>query len=368
MEYEQPQRNPADVQSSSLPPELITEILIRLPVKTLLQFRSVSKSWLALISSPRFVKAHLVKNRGYIHQKLMSTCYRRTMNTIIRVCSIRSLHFESVTESSDLDCPLKRLVMIVGSVNGLVCLNFKEQIFYIWNPSIRKLKKLADLEVAPIFGRFRFGFGYDELHDDYKLVTIFCDVKVEMYSLKSDSWRKMDDFQVGEVDTFLPTLVNSKLHWLTKAGGILYIDLTDEKWGKLEHPLYGERDDCLELGMLRSDLSMFRCYERMTCVDVWVMKEYGIKESWEKIYTIKFPYCIGNWWSPIFGMSNKAMRKININILHDSISIFHDGPYVEIIGKVGSHHVSYHDRVRCNIPATQATIRNQMSRQCLCNI
>ncbi|MCD7472146.1 hypothetical protein HAX54_013142 [Datura stramonium] len=262
MDYEQPKRKLAHAQSSSLPSEIITEILIRLPIKILLRFQSVSKFWFALISSPQFVKAHLVKNKDYTHQRIMRTCIGHQMNSI-KVYPMQSLNYESVTNPYDLDCPLKNHFMIVGSVNGLICLAFGAHRFLIWNPSIRKFKKVASLEIAS--GSHIAGFGYDELYDDYKLVSIFCGVKVEIYSLKRNSWRKIDDFQVGEVKSRLPTLVNSKLHWVTRCGDILSIDLTDEKWGRLEQPFYGEGDDGFDLGVLKTDLSMFRYYERMTC-------------------------------------------------------------------------------------------------------
>lgn len=39
--------------------ELVVEILLRLPVKSLLRFKSVSKAWRAIISDPFFIRSHL---------------------------------------------------------------------------------------------------------------------------------------------------------------------------------------------------------------------------------------------------------------------------------------------------------------------
>ncbi|GMN36514.1 hypothetical protein TIFTF001_006094 [Ficus carica] len=44
---------------TSLPWEIIVDILFRLPVKDLLRYRSVAKSWCSLIDGPDFVKLHL---------------------------------------------------------------------------------------------------------------------------------------------------------------------------------------------------------------------------------------------------------------------------------------------------------------------
>ncbi|PHT68092.1 hypothetical protein T459_27579 [Capsicum annuum] len=96
--------------------------------------------------------------------------------------------------------------------------------------------------------RFNFGFGYDEVRDDYKVAAIFheitkCYINAKIYSLKSDSWTTVDDHQGEMVYDGLGKLVNGKLHWLTSIvdGGwdIMSIDLVYEKCRKVEQPCYG---------------------------------------------------------------------------------------------------------------------------------
>ncbi|KAK4341559.1 hypothetical protein RND71_040060 [Anisodus tanguticus] len=137
-----------------------------------------------------------------------------------------------------------------------------------------------------VWYRIVCGFGYDELHDDYKVVVGFYEDdydpygEVKIYSLKSDSWTNVD---YGGVLVNGPAMfVNGKLHWATcdpdligrKNMNIISFDLADEKWEKMEHPCYGEEGFLLKVGVLRSDLFVFSEYES-THIDVWVMKEYG---------------------------------------------------------------------------------------------
>lgn len=46
----------------NLPSDIITEILSRLPVRTIATCKCVGKSWLQLIESPQFAKHHLSKS------------------------------------------------------------------------------------------------------------------------------------------------------------------------------------------------------------------------------------------------------------------------------------------------------------------
>ncbi|GMN36496.1 hypothetical protein TIFTF001_006070 [Ficus carica] len=43
---------------ANFPPEIITDIICRLPVKDLLRYRCVSKSWRSMIDGPDFIKLH----------------------------------------------------------------------------------------------------------------------------------------------------------------------------------------------------------------------------------------------------------------------------------------------------------------------
>ncbi|PHT85807.1 hypothetical protein T459_07913 [Capsicum annuum] len=107
-----------------LPEELITETLLKLPVKSLLQFRFVCKSWLSLISSPQFVKAHLLlssTNKDYTHHRVLCEAYYS--NPDVRGCSVSSLLCDSVTEALDLDYHRKIFgahPRLVGYINGLI--------------------------------------------------------------------------------------------------------------------------------------------------------------------------------------------------------------------------------------------------------
>lgn len=135
----------------NLPVELISEILFKLPVKFLLQLRSVSKSWLSLISSPEFMKAHLLlsaSNKDYTHHGVILKVATESGHSV-KDCCLRDLLYHPVTEAFDLDYPSKNPynnLWFVGSFNGLICLAIRlyygRYDLFIWNPSIRKYKKL----------------------------------------------------------------------------------------------------------------------------------------------------------------------------------------------------------------------------------
>ncbi|GMI79437.1 hypothetical protein HRI_001613000 [Hibiscus trionum] len=63
--------------SDYIPVQLIPEILNRLPVKSLLRFRSVCKSWNSLISHPSFISAHLQASLSNNNTPFLLLSYRK---------------------------------------------------------------------------------------------------------------------------------------------------------------------------------------------------------------------------------------------------------------------------------------------------
>ncbi|XP_075086063.1 F-box protein CPR1-like [Nicotiana tabacum] len=133
------------------------------------------------------------------------------------------------------------------------------------------------------------------------IISSSSDVEVKIYSLKSDSWRSIHSLPQRVRLSGLSWFVNGKLHWDNNTDrffgngcNIIYIDLADEKWGKMEQPSYGKGND---LSVNRND--------KRKHVSVWVMREYGVNESWSKMFTINYADYPYSYVLPLF-MLNKA--------------------------------------------------------------
>ncbi|KAF3681043.1 putative F-box protein CPR30-like isoform X5 [Capsicum annuum] len=148
------------------PTEIVTEILSRLPVKSLLRFKSVLKSWSSLICSPEFTKYHLSlsanNNKDYTNHSVLWRIAQPKLN----------LEESLVMEETNLDYHMKNsgiACVIEGSVNGLICLVNEAKELFRWNPAVTKYKKLPDFSTKlKDDGQCTFGFGYDDIHNDYK--------------------------------------------------------------------------------------------------------------------------------------------------------------------------------------------------------
>jgi len=218
----------------TLPFELITEILCRLPVKSLVKFKCVCKPWNSLISDCKFARKHFRMSTMNPNLILKSRNYSPDFSHT--VYPLRSIFTNVTTDGKQIKFPLHSLNFdyhiggIVGSCDGILCLVSKDSEnsssqTVLWNPSIRKYNTLPSLE-TPQNHAIEFGFGYDRFADSYKVVAVFrykCDcfpdykTQVKVHTLGTNSWRLIDDFPYGTSVFPLRSsgkFVSSKLNWL----------------------------------------------------------------------------------------------------------------------------------------------------------
>ncbi|KAK1392361.1 F-box domain-containing protein [Heracleum sosnowskyi] len=285
----------------ALPCEMIDEILCRLSVKNLLRCRCVSKEWCSLIDSTAFVKKHLKTSRdcnagfGLLMIKLGG-------DTKFYLASLDSLDEDSVVKIKN---PLKTFLYgaeIVGASNGLMCVfkNDRKDVFLL-NPIMRKSKKIAPAppEFPSLFRRKErhiYGFGYDEVNDDYKVVMIAeCYVKfrgliVIVYSFKTNAWTRIQN--VPKNIHFTGTrgvFASGSLHWLAfekrsnSKDIILGFDLELQQFKEVPFPPIDMTRDSSKSRFL-ADVGEYLCIlDRPSYhVNVWLMNYPGAQSTWYK--------------------------------------------------------------------------------------
>ncbi|XP_059629340.1 F-box/kelch-repeat protein At3g06240-like [Cornus florida] len=330
--------------------ELMIDILSRLPAKSLCRFKCVSKSWFALISSPHFAKTHLNRsNNNKCEKVLLSSDSLDSLYSID--CTETSINDDVIATKLDfpkIEHP-DLLNYILASCNGLVLVSDEDYTKFLLNPSTGESKKLPNflfvVDSSPLC--CMYGIGYDSAADNYKVVAVSyyaknsdndddydydyddddiddCDDDYD-YGGDDDDYIDNcdDDYDYGENESHLSfpktvkpivlihlrtqdfpynnsplmphsaVFVNGSIHWLTfkcsdKSLVIAAFDVSEEKFRDILAPSsFEECNISSDLGVLGGCLCKLVC-DSDSQADLWVMKEYGVTESWTK-FTISLP-------------------------------------------------------------------------------
>ncbi|XP_075099436.1 F-box/kelch-repeat protein At3g23880-like [Nicotiana tabacum] len=293
------------------------EILRRLPVKSLLRFKCVSESWKTLISEPHFKKKHLnhAKNQNPPKMLIGQTCPKD--DTFYFYSSSLSSH-RIVEDVRNLDCPsnfVPGFCKIYCCCDGLFLIGIdntpNSSILLLWNPLTRESIVLPDQNENSNYSIY--GLGYDPTSDDYKVLKVEddedyeddddCEISNEILSLKSGSWRKISDSNDKDYNCLSSAdsmdclaFVHGAFHWhgFTERNGFLFsvisFNISNEQYGEIPLP---ERM-CLPSNMIDHGVAVLGGMLSINCVycngtnffDLWVMKDYGVEESWIKLFTI----------------------------------------------------------------------------------
>ncbi|XP_026383678.1 F-box/kelch-repeat protein At3g06240-like [Papaver somniferum] len=303
---------------SGFPEEITVDILKRLPIKSVLKFRCVCKKWYDILNDPEFLKKQQNHDLGDDDSTLIlrKGCdyYSISNDTFTSIASSSSSDVAislSAKDVKDLDFPIispktpmpfiEETVQVLGSCKGLICFVLVfARIHGLLNPFTGEYRKLPSPGSSIPSGKslfYNYGLGYDSKTSDYKLVRIAKSdenvPEVKVYTVGSNSWRSIENLDIPYVSCRgTSRFLNGCLHWIANYSFqtprvIVSFDLGSETFKELALPenLRGGSNVCFSaaggcLTVLCSDPCPWGRF------DVWVMKDYGRRESWTRLFTI----------------------------------------------------------------------------------
>ncbi|KAF7831474.1 F-box protein interaction domain protein [Senna tora] len=358
-EVDEPEIQPLWPFFADLPSHITTNILIRLPIKSVFICKCVCKSWHTIISDPHFAKLYL-KNAPT--DVMIRTNDPKRVSRTLHLLEFQHENFRDRTEYDDCNgfcicddicepncqghmkfeakfkLPLRDAKMVldkmldaknggrkrsyiackpiddkfavVNSCKGLLCLcdPMYNNPLVVCNPITGEFIRLP--EASNTRGTCDCGFGYHKKTGEFKVIRVydnyvqdptnakewFSNGRVaEMLTLGNGTWKSVGEDIIPSELRF-PTSVKGALHWLRPLSAgtenlIVRFNFELERFEIFPCPLClvnihgGLKLRNITMGELDRRLYLCGVFD-FDHINLWLMKKYGVRDSWSKIYNI----------------------------------------------------------------------------------
>lgn len=321
--------------SDFLPLNVVDGMLQELPVKSVIRFRSVSKAWNSLITSPAFINSHdplpppeplLIVRSCYIFPNPEQYAL---FNDDEAFEVFMELEFPLTNPNSHFRC--------IGSDHGLICL-LGDGGFFLWNPLIGKVLTLPQPSSSKFKGRINHAFVFDPETKDYLVVRICVSSRkhakgkkftetittwiVEQYSVSRGSW---ETFRASFKDLIAladngqrKTLLSGCVHFAAQKhnrGCVLAFSVHEKVFNEIKLPVsslfsLSSRSYNMATIEYRGSLAIAYFPKNKKSCSIWVRND---DNSWENKINIEIGF--GLLWTVL------SFRKNGHIILEASIDI-----------------------------------------------
>ncbi|XVE62459.1 hypothetical protein DITRI_Ditri06bG0119800 [Diplodiscus trichospermus] len=246
--------------------DLLQDILVRLPTKSLLKFKLVSKQWLSLISSPNFGNTHtrfLQDNRSLKPQALfLDVMYKKPPS------KFKFLRLNPKTRRLPLfDFIDAQSIRILQSCYGLIlCVSQSNngKSYFVCNPVIKKFRMISFPKHGMVIGtkvtlynHVGVNLAFDPVKSPhYKILSIWqevfskndhassttCQMYFDIFSSETDSWSvlKVKSPLRQGIKFDRAVLFNDAFHWDSSLKESLYFDPYSESLKTMPMPTVPE--------------------------------------------------------------------------------------------------------------------------------
>ncbi|KAF8685873.1 hypothetical protein HU200_043786 [Digitaria exilis] len=251
--------------------EILMDILVRLPVKSLLRCKAVCKAWRAVVTDPLFVRAHLQCSAARCEQNPTLVVTPHTLDSVIPYEDWPTTFSNNISfyqwqqgarmatfmHAKDFGSAL-RSARYFAHCDGLVLAPTDTKL-YLFNPATRESITLPDSGRSCKLTRGEAarcccaGLGRDSRSGEYKVVRAFyrsmdhdttmgTDMGMEVFTVSGNcggAWREiMDHLPYPAANWHTAVTVNGFLYWRVDGNhdkhppwGLLHLSLADEKFG-----------------------------------------------------------------------------------------------------------------------------------------
>ncbi|CAN6173887.1 unnamed protein product [Urochloa humidicola] len=248
-----------------IPDELIFSILSRLPAKSVIRFRCVSKAWLAMTSSQTFVDAHLGFSKASRLTQLIVPGepfqQQRGPKTPLYMEFYKYMHIGGRGSVSELVYGQH----IPGEFSerapplhcdGLILTYTRDQEIMLCNPATKEFLALPKGTTHGVVGDQLVGFGRDPCSTRYKVARFFyqrragaggtsqVECKLEVLTLGTNVWRRTVD-PPCRVFGLSPAHIRGFIYWrpyLRSNRFFVRFSLADEIFSQVPYPGCGQAE------------------------------------------------------------------------------------------------------------------------------
>jgi len=340
--------------------DIAFSILSKLPLKSFKRFECVRKSWSLLFQNHGFMNMFRTNFLSNLH----SCSYYDQASLLLKLAgehqellySLSGERFENKVKLDRLNPFTNNAYFPIfgfGSVNGMFCLHecCSDDKHVLWNPATNEfnviprspvefiestIPEIAKDLVSVGVVSYLQGFGYDSVTDDYKLIRYVCfvgdihdaqladvleefvlrDVSLdsvwEVYSLRSNSWRKLDVDMPYSLECKEGTQVymDGVCHWLCEddyessekhnsPSGPCLVSFYLNNEVFFVTPIPSDLDDCFDiealwinLAVLNGSIALISYHEEMSTFHISILGELAVKESWTKLFIVRPLPCV----------------------------------------------------------------------------
>ncbi|XP_010485320.1 PREDICTED: F-box protein At5g65850 [Camelina sativa] len=300
--------NGVEENTAQIPIELVFEILLRLPAKSLAACRCVSKLWCSVISRQDFAELFLARS---VHRpQLLFTCEKDG-----KLCFFSSPQLQNPDENSSAGslASFSSSSLVSRPINGLVCLErfvteTNETVRVICSPSTGQCLNLPKPTAWSGLLVTSF-FVYEPIEKQFKVLLSYPIDEHLVLTLGTGelSWRKIECSKPHYIPRLSEICINGVLYYpATDSSSWKYVivcfDVSSEKFRfitAMEDFIEAAHDGVLinyngKLASLVSEKDWV-VDGRSKSIELWVLQDV------EKQECIKHTYLLPSWWQDIVG-------------------------------------------------------------------